>query len=368
MDRNRLLLPAALAFGLAALLALFLLQPDTTPELDRGEVALDRRAPDRSRKSEPRLPPDGAEQQGAGAESGGAEGLVVGVEQGELTDGELDALAKQLEQDPNTHVVCELAMPVRRSEAYLAVGGHSDMNGRRVQIVKGKAYLPLVYDLGELNPDVVFEERSGKFSLDGYGPVDISWGDAPEGGGLGGCTAPIEPESSTASLTGTITLDPSGAPAAGAWIEGCGNMAFADQHGVVHMDIVPEPCQVIAMRQDGLLRTMSEVAPIAPTPGQDVVLDLVIPESRKGGLGVQISQADDGAILIDGLIDGGPAGEAGLLAGDVVVAVDGEPPADLQDFVTAVGGEAGTDVTLTVDRAGEQLDVTVTREVLEQPG
>ncbi|MEZ4320359.1 MAG: PDZ domain-containing protein [Myxococcota bacterium] len=281
-----------------------------------------------------------------------------------LTDAELAERAAQLAADPRTHVVCDLGLPVRHAEAYLAVGGHSDFNGRRVEIIDGTAYLPLVYDLGDLG-DAVFTERSGLFSLEGYGPAAIAWSDPPGDGSKGACTAPVTPEPGLASLTGTLTLSPSGAPAAGGWVEGCGNMAFADQHGVVHMDIVPEPCVLLAMRQDGLLRTVSPPVSVTPTPGQDVVVDLVIPEAPRAGLGVRVS-SDEQGIRVDEVIEGGPAALAGLEAGDHVVGIDGEPldPDDLAEFVERAGGTPGTEVSLDIVRDGQPQRITVEREVL----
>ena len=263
-------------------------------------------------------------------------------------------------------MVCDLDLPLARGEGYLAIGGHSDFNGRRVTVVDGRAYLPLVYDLGDLG-DAVFTERTGVLSIDGYGPAEVQWSDPPADGGLGRCTVSVAPEPGYASLTGSITLD-DGSPAGGAWVEGCGNMAFADGHGVVHMDIVTEPCTVIAMRQDGLLRTVSEPVEVTPAPGRDVLVDVVIPSAPRGGLGVAVSGTDEG-FLVEQLIEGGPAGEAGLAAGDLVVEVDGTPATslDLQGFVEAVGGEAGTDVDLVVVRGGERVELTVTRDVIS-PG
>ncbi|TNE86536.1 MAG: PDZ domain-containing protein [Deltaproteobacteria bacterium] len=272
------------------------------------------------------------------------------------------ARAEALIADPNTHVVCDLGPDVPDGQAYLSVGGHSDFNGRIVQVVDGRAYLPLVYDLGpETEP---FDIREGLFSLEGYGPVAIAWSDRPESG-HGTCTAVIEPDLGRASLTGSITLRSSGAPADGAWLEGCGNLAFADGQGVVHMDIVPEPCSVIAMRQDGLLRTMSDRIEVTPKPGEDVILDIAISDLPRGGLGVRVAETDDG-IVIEGVLDGGPAQTAGLAEGDRVVEVDGENADDLSlgDFVEVVGGDAGTSVDLTVDRGGELVRITVVREVL----
>lgn len=310
----------------------------------------------------PGADPDDSDADGA-AENPGLAGLSGEILADEAAEARRQR-AEELLADPNTQVVCDLGIDVPSGTAYLAIGGHSDFNGRRVEVVDGKAYLPLVYDLGELG-DAVFEERSGTFSLEGYGPQSIAWSDPPADGSHGRCTTSVDPEPGRASLTGTLLLDPSGAPAAGGWVEGCGNMAFADGHGIVHMDIVNEPCTVLAMRQDGLLRTMSEPVAVVPVPGQDVAVDFVIPEAARGGLGVRLSQTDEG-LVIEGLIEGGPAGEAVLLPGDLLVEVDGEgvDGLELGELVKRIGGEAGTEVALVVDRDGQRLELTVVRERL----
>lgn len=68
-----------------------------------------------------------------------------------------------------------------------------------------------------------------------------------------------------------------------------------------------------------------------------------------------------GHLLIDRLSEDGPAERAGLRDDDLIVAVDGEPVADLVGFYLRVWdlGEAGVAVPLTVLRGGELLDVTV---------
>jgi carboxyl-terminal processing protease len=63
-----------------------------------------------------------------------------------------------------------------------------------------------------------------------------------------------------------------------------------------------------------------------------------------------------------------PAERAGLLAGDVVLAVDGEPVegSTMEDQISRIRGEAGTDVTITVQRdGGEPFDLTITREEIQ---
>jgi carboxyl-terminal processing protease len=73
------------------------------------------------------------------------------------------------------------------------------------------------------------------------------------------------------------------------------------------------------------------------------------------------------AMVIVAPLDGSPAEAAGLRPGDRVLAVDGESTLgkSLSSLVFEVRGEAGTDVTLTVERGGEELDITITRAVID---
>lgn len=69
----------------------------------------------------------------------------------------------------------------------------------------------------------------------------------------------------------------------------------------------------------------------------------------------------DGALLVTGLAPGGPAADAGVFIGDIVLAVDGTPvasPEDLLDLLT--GSRVGHTATLHLLRGGAPTDVTVT--------
>ena len=66
-------------------------------------------------------------------------------------------------------------------------------------------------------------------------------------------------------------------------------------------------------------------------------------------------------------IDDTPASRAGLKSGDLLTAIDGEQIVgrSLNDAVKEMRGPAGTDITITVLREGEDpFDVTLTREVI----
>jgi carboxyl-terminal processing protease len=66
-------------------------------------------------------------------------------------------------------------------------------------------------------------------------------------------------------------------------------------------------------------------------------------------------------------LEGSPADEAGLQAGDLVTAVDGESVEGktLDEAVKAVRGESGTDVTLTIQRDQAALELTITRAEIQ---
>jgi carboxyl-terminal processing protease len=82
------------------------------------------------------------------------------------------------------------------------------------------------------------------------------------------------------------------------------------------------------------------------------------------GIGVYV-QMKDGHLVIVAPIDGSPAQQAGLQAGEIILAVEGTNTADLpmDQVVGMIMGPAGTSVTLTVlnPDTGQTRDVTVTR-------
>ena len=73
------------------------------------------------------------------------------------------------------------------------------------------------------------------------------------------------------------------------------------------------------------------------------------------------------AMVVVSPLDGSPAEDAGLRAGDRILAIDGRSTAgeSVNSLVFEVRGEAGTDVTLTVERDDERLDITITRAIID---
>lgn len=78
---------------------------------------------------------------------------------------------------------------------------------------------------------------------------------------------------------------------------------------------------------------------------------------------------DKGYAKISGIIDGTPASESDIQVGDYVVEVDGTDTYEmtLTDVVAMIRGDEGTKVTLTLNRNGKEVEVTVTRQNIETP-
>ena len=69
---------------------------------------------------------------------------------------------------------------------------------------------------------------------------------------------------------------------------------------------------------------------------------------------------------VDEVIAGGPAARAGMQAGDLVTAIEGQPVTAFEHIQRYVASNVGQSLTFTVDRNGQKLDLVVTPEVREQ--
>lgn len=85
------------------------------------------------------------------------------------------------------------------------------------------------------------------------------------------------------------------------------------------------------------------------------------------GIGVTITVREDGYIDILQVNAGGPAEEAGVLPGDVIVAVSGQDISSMElDAVKSmIRGTAGTKVSITIRRDGTDRELQVTRRSIE---
>ena len=86
-----------------------------------------------------------------------------------------------------------------------------------------------------------------------------------------------------------------------------------------------------------------------------------------GGVGIQMLSVD-GYVVVYQVIAGGPASTSEIVAGDRILAVDGQPidDGDSEQAASMIRGDVGSEVTLTLQHEGseESYQVTLTRDVV----
>src|SRR5688572_21523237 len=85
-----------------------------------------------------------------------------------------------------------------------------------------------------------------------------------------------------------------------------------------------------------------------------------------GGLGIEVTM-EEGLIRVVSPIDDTPAARAGVLPGDIITHLDGEPVLGLTlaEAVDKMRGPANTEIKLTIRRASkEPFDLVVKRDVI----
>lgn len=88
------------------------------------------------------------------------------------------------------------------------------------------------------------------------------------------------------------------------------------------------------------------------------------------GVGITITEdAEAGGMRVEEVVSGGPAEEAGIRVGDLLLAVEGEDvlPLGIDGTRNLVRGEEGTRVNMHFSRNGSEYDVSVERRSIETP-
>jgi len=87
------------------------------------------------------------------------------------------------------------------------------------------------------------------------------------------------------------------------------------------------------------------------------------------GVGMLVTLSQYNQVTVVTVFSGSPAEENGMLPGDVLLAVDGNPSEGLrlEEVTGAVQGTPGTDVTLSILRNDYEFDVTITRRIIQVP-
>lgn len=88
------------------------------------------------------------------------------------------------------------------------------------------------------------------------------------------------------------------------------------------------------------------------------------------GIGITITVAkDESGLEVIKVNEGGPAEEAGMLAGDVIVSVEGQSVAGLDTTAVRdmVRGQEGTQVLIGIRRGSETMELSITRKTVMTP-
>ncbi|KWW32138.1 MAG: C-terminal processing peptidase [bacterium P3] len=143
---------------------------------------------------------------------------------------------------------------------------------------------------------------------------------------------------------------------------------FGNVYKNIHLYYVDDvdPGKAVKTAIDAMLASLDPYTNYYPESDmEDVKLQLL---GQYGGVGALIHQNGD-KIYIAEPYKGLPADQAGLRAGDRIVAVNGESTEGKRnaDVSSAMRGQAGTTVTLTLERDGSRFDRTLTRREIQLP-
>ena len=132
-----------------------------------------------------------------------------------------------------------------------------------------------------------------------------------------------------------------------------------------HVEAV-ESQDLIRAAIDGMLSSLDPHSGyLAPESFQDMQVDT---KGAFGGLGIEVTQ-EDGFVKVVSPMDGTPAFDAGVEAGDFITHVDSEPTLGLTlaEAVEKMRGPVGSEITLTIVRVGktDPLEVIIVRDVIK---
>lgn len=120
----------------------------------------------------------------------------------------------------------------------------------------------------------------------------------------------------------------------------------------------------------GALATLQDPYTIFVEP-QPRALERADLQGRFGGIGALVTRGKEGEVILQPM-PGSPAERAGIQNGDQLIKVDDTvitTTMRTEEIVLLIRGEVGTQVRLTLQRAGltEPLEISVTRELIETP-
>jgi carboxyl-terminal processing protease len=142
---------------------------------------------------------------------------------------------------------------------------------------------------------------------------------------------------------------------------------FGDVLDTVERQYVTEvdDAQLIEAAIDGMLTSLDPHSGYLNAENFDEMRDQT--RGEYGGLGIEVT-SEEGVVKVISPMDGTPAAEAGIKAGDYITAVNGESVLGLSvnEAVKQMRGKPGEAVTLTIAREkSDPFDVKIVREVIK---
>ena len=122
----------------------------------------------------------------------------------------------------------------------------------------------------------------------------------------------------------------------------------------------------------GIMRSLNDRWTVFMTPDEYKLLNQNLEGGGFPGVGIVIdTDPQTKSLLVTQVVEGGPAQKAGLVAGDVIVTIDGKATAGLstQDESKLLRGPAGTTVNVVVQRKGEPatINLAIVRAYIHEP-
>jgi carboxyl-terminal processing protease len=121
--------------------------------------------------------------------------------------------------------------------------------------------------------------------------------------------------------------------------------------------------ELIVKAIDGMVRSLDPHSGLLkPETFEDLQVDT---QGKFTGIGIHITMRD-GFVTVITPIEGTPAYDVGIKAGDIVLKVDGKPTRDLREAVGMMRGPKGSKVVVTIARKGiaEPFDMELVRAVI----
>ena len=118
---------------------------------------------------------------------------------------------------------------------------------------------------------------------------------------------------------------------------------------------------------DAILKAIDDPYTFYMTPEQYDAFDQSVNGQTVVGIGATVETAYNGGYRVMSVLPDSPAQEAGIRPGDIITAADGTAMSPEVDPRIPVSGQEGTSVTLTKNRTGQTLELTLTRRAVPIP-